>query len=387
MIIIKKFFQNSFIKKQGVVIFIVLIIIGLLMIRYAFTNQNSKHHPLSKITANIGIAEIKPMPLEIHLTGSIESVKSVTIRSQVTGTIKRIAFSAGQNVTAGQLLFEINPNSFQAMLKQAKANLEKSRAKLREDAANAERFGKLAKKGFVSQQQYDQAISTAAMQKATVAADQENVNQALIQLNYTKITVPIKGKTGNVTVREGDLVIANDTLIIVNQLDPVLANFNLPQNKLPQLILYQAKNPIIVEIWNETKNQFLGKGELAFIDNTVNPATGTILLKAKISNPKQLMWPGLMISVKLILTTEMKALVVPSEAVRVDQQGNFVYRVENNKAIIHRILVDRQINKWSVIKNGLSSGDQVITIASPDLKDMSEVQIADSNHSNNHYSS
>lgn len=363
-------------KPRLVVISVFTIAVLFLFIPHLFAKKHYNKNQNAPITVNIATVAVKPMPLERYLTGTIEPVKSVNIRSQVTGTLQKISFSPGQTIKAGQMLFQLDPSSFHASLKQAIANMEKSKAKLFDDQTNVERFKKLVKNGYVSQQQYDQAVSTAAIQKATVAADQESVNQATIQLNYTKISAPINGKTGNLSVKEGDLITANDSLVTINQLDPVLVDFNLPQTYLTQLISYQTKNPIMVEVWNETKTQLLGKGELDFIDNNVNTASGTILLKAKVPNPQQLMWPGLMVSVKLILTTETHALVIPSIAIKVDQEGNFVFKVENGKAVVKRVTTSRQVGSLSVIQHGLSAGDQVVTLGSPDLKNLSDIQIS-----------
>jgi RND family efflux transporter MFP subunit len=296
----------------------------------------------------------------------------------VTGSIKKIVFSPGDEVIKGQALFQIDPSSFQVALEQAKANVEKSKAKLQNDLANFNRAKKLVKNGYVSQQQYDQARATAAIQTATVTADEAVYNQALIQLNHTEIAAPISGKTGNLIVKEGDLVTANSEtpLVTINQLDSVLANFNLPQNNLPELLSYFKKNPIEVEVWNESRNKLLGKGKLDFIDNNVNSSSGTILLKARIPQSNRLLWPGLMVSVKLIFTTEMNALVVPDSAIKVDQEGNFVYRIINGKAIATRVTVNRQVGQSSVIQTGLSLGDQIITTISPNVKNKSDVQIA-----------
>lgn len=363
-------------KKRLFLTGLVLVIILSVSVRL-FAKKNHHLPGEEKLSVSVATVQMKPMPLENYFTGMVEPVRSVNIRPQVTGIIEKIAFSPGENVKVGQLLFQIDQSFFLAALKQAKANLQKSQAQLKNNEADVARFQKLVKPGYVSQQQYDQVVSNAAMEKATVAADLANVNQAQIQLDHTRITAPLGGKTGNLLVKEGDLVTANSesSLVTINQLDPVLVDFNLPQNNLPQLMSYQAKNPIQIEVWNELKTKLLGKGELVFVDNTVNSATGTVLLKARVPNPNQTIWPGLMVFVKLILTTEQTALVVPSIAVRVDQEGNFVYVVKDGKAIVRRVVTNRQVGNLTVISNGLKQGEQVITIAPPDLKDQNQIRI------------
>lgn len=339
-------------------------------------HHHKPHKPHRGLMVEVATVKSQAMPILIKMPGTIEPMQSVSVRAQIAGTLKSIDFTPGQMVKAGQLLFEIDSAPFAADLAQATAALMKDQAQLVYDNKNVQREAALVKKGYVSQQEYDQNTSQAAMQKATVAADQDIVKQKQIQLGYTQITAPIAGKTGDIALKIGSFLSSanNTTLVTINQLDPVLVDFNLVQSDLPELLSYQNKNLVNVEVWTENNKKLLGKGQLVFIDNTVNSQTGTILLKGSINNSDHLLWPDQMVTVKLILSTEPNAIIVPSKAVRMDDTGAFVYLVENNKAKVQRIVVDRQMDSVTVVQSGLTVGETVITIAPPDLQDGSTIQ-------------
>jgi len=322
-------------------------------------------------------ATVKAMPVLVQAPGSIEPIATVAITPQVTGTILRVAFAEGQRVEEDQLLFELDPAPFLENLKQAIANLTKDEATLMQNIRDAKRYQHLAKVEFVTRQQAEQAQMTADAQRSVVDADVALVRQAEIQLGYTKIRSPLKGKTGAVSVKAGDLVVANAAipLVMINQLDTVLVDFNLTQGDLKRLLAYHQKRTLQVEVRHEGEEKALKKGDLVFIDNMINNQTGTILLKAKVNNADNALWPGMMVAVNLILAIEPQAIVVPASAIQIDQQGSFVYCVEKNKVKVHRIDVSRQVQDWAVITKGLSGLETVITTIPPDLAEGDGVEI------------
>jgi multidrug efflux system membrane fusion protein len=337
------------------------------------------HHTPHKMHRGLAVqvAQVvaKSVPISIKMPGTIEAAQSVSVRAQISGTLKSIDFKPGEEVKAGQLLFEIDPAPFAADLAQVNAALMKDQAQLVDDQKNVKREAALVKNGYVSRQEYDQNVAQTAMQHATVAADEDVVKQKQIQLSYTKITAPISGKTGDIALKIGSFVSSatNTSLVTINQLDTVLVDFNLVQSNLPALFAYQNKNSIGVEVWTETGSKLLAKGSLVFIDNTVNSQTGTILLKGSIANADHILWPAQMVSVKLILSTEPNAIIIPSNAVKMDDVGAFVYVVKNNTAVIRRVTIDRQIGQVSVVAAGLKVGETVITVAAPDLENGSKI--------------
>lgn len=336
-------------------------------------NNARNTQPLAVTTVH---ARIQAMPFLIQTVGAVEAEKSVLVIPQVSGVIRAINFTEGQNVQAGQLLMTIDPTAQQLNLQQAEANLARDKAQLQLAEANAKRYGALVKLEYVTRQQYEEAVATAAAQRAVVAADQDQVQQAQLQLDYTQVRAPISGKTGSLTVKVGDLVTANGTnpLVTINQLGSVLINFSIPQTQLSALLRYQRQGTLSV-LTRAGHNQSYIPGQLVFIDNTVNPQTGTVTLKAKIDNNNQLLWPGQAVTVRLILAMQPNAIVIPSTALQIDQNGYFVYIVLDGKAKIQRLTVDRQIDQYAVISAGLKGQETILTQIPPNLKEGSPVSV------------
>jgi multidrug efflux system membrane fusion protein len=351
----------------------------LLILAIGFGYVHFKNKPIKKDVYPVEVTKvmIQPMPVLLQAPGSVEPVETVGIMPQVTGTILRIAFAEGERVEENQLLFELDPAPFLENLKQAIANLAKDDVTLMQNIRDAKRYQNLAQLEFVTRQQAEQAQMTADAQRAVVDADIALVRQAEIQLSYTQIHSPLKGKTGAISVKPGDLVVANAAtpLVVINQLDAVLIDFNLIQADLKRLLAYHQKGTLQVEVGYEGEENFLKKGDLVFIDNMINSQTGTLLLKAKVNNVDNALWPGMMVAVNLILTTEPRAIVVPATAIQIDQQGNFVYCVEENKVKVHRVDVSRQVQDLAVIAKGLSGLETVITTIPPDLAEGDWVEV------------
>lgn len=364
------------IKKTLIALFILALFAGFIIWRVFFA-VTAHQHKLDPAAVTVATAQTQAVPLELKLPGNIEPVQSVSVRAQITGILQKINFTPGDEVKEGALLFEMNADTFLSTLAQAKANLARDRAQYEETKKNEERFRVLVAKNFVSRQAYSETVSQLAMQKATLDADAEKVKEAEVQLQYTKIRAPISGKTGDVSVKIGDLITSAsaEPLVTINKIDPVYVNFNLPQNRLTSLLTYKKDGNIQVEVWSENNTQKLGEGDLVFIDNTVNTNSGTVLLKAMIPNINELLWPSQLVMVKLILTIQKNALVVPSVSVRTDDQGRFVYVVNNNKAQVKRVDVERQVGNFTVIKSGLTAGDIVITTVPPELTDGATVKV------------
>jgi RND family efflux transporter MFP subunit len=334
--------------------------------------------PHAKPQAIVQAARViaQPMPVIIQAPGTTESIQSVVVPAQVTGILKKISFQPGQTINQGQALFEIESASFQASLQQAQANLQRDQAQLLQNQADAKRYAALVKQEFVTRQQYEQAATVAKAQAALVKSDQAQVKQAEIQLSYTKISAPIAGKTGNLSLRVGDLITANSPLITINPLSPIWVDFTIPQQQLPRLMHYQQQSPLMVKVFTEDNKQLLGVGKLSFIDNTVNQQSGTVLVKAELPNSDQLLWPGQLLSAQLILTVEPKALTIPVGAIQLEQDGSFVYRVEHGKAKAQRVKIDRQINSLAVISEGLRLNDLVLTTIPPNFSEQEPITIS-----------
>ncbi len=319
---------------------------------------------------------IKPMPVTLQQVGSVEAEQTVNILPQASGVLRNIGFTPGRRVKQGQLLFELDPGVYATSVEQARANLARDQAQLSLLQATANRFANLAQLEYVTQQQYEEAKSAAVAQAAVVASDQALLKQAEIQLGYTQILAPISGKTSTINVHIGDLISANSSspLVVINKLDPVWVNFAVPQAQLAEVRQYRRQNTLKVEIFAEGSEQILGQGQLVVINNVVNAQTGTVQFKARVPNPQRSLWPGQLVSVRLILSTQPNALVIPTSAVQIGQQGNFVYRVQEGKAMAQPIKISLEAQGEVVVSQGLQPGESVIVEVPVGLRAGSKVQ-------------
>ncbi len=302
------------------------------------------------------IVSRRPMPVQLQAVGQVQSEHTVNIQPQVSGVLKQVLFTEGQYVRKGQPLFLIDPAPFEAALASAKAAYLTAKAQ-------ADREAPLAAKDYISPQDYQSAVATATQTQAAL-------QQAEINLSYTNIVSPIDGLTGNLVVKAGNVVSpgASAPLVTINQMQPILVQFNIPQNFLPQVRQYDAQHGIPVFITREDGTGNLGQGKLVFIDNTVNTATGTVMLKAEVPNKSVQLWPGQYVGVTVQLTVQPNAVVVPSTAIQSSEQGNFVYAVVKDTAVVLPVTVNRQIGDLAVISSGLNGGERIITRVSRNLR-------------------
>jgi multidrug efflux system membrane fusion protein len=347
--------------------------------------------PVPVITGHV---EKKAVPVTIPAVGTVEALQTVQVRAQVTGQLSGIHFSEGQEVHKGQLLFTIDPRPFQAALEQAQAVLARDTATAKNSQSQQARYEDLFKRGLIPRDQYETQMATASAQQATLAADQAAVDTAQLNLQYTSISAPIAGRAGALTVHQGDLVRQNDTtpLLVINQMAPIYVGFSVPGRFLTDIRRFQTQRPLKVQARLQgsptgptqlavgTPNGRPGdtpppaalpvaaagpapeEGAVSFIDNAVDPTTGTIKLKATFPNSSHTLWPGLFVQVTLLLTTDRDALVVPATAVQESQQGTYVYVVKADRtAEMRNVQVDRQQGEETVIAQGVTAGEEVVT--------------------------
>jgi multidrug efflux system membrane fusion protein len=310
-------------------------------------------------------AVAKPMPVLIDAVGTVEPEQSVQVRAQVSGVLQSVLFKEGDKVKAGQTLFQIDPRTFQAQYNQALAALARDQAQLENARAQERRLEPLLKREFITRQEYDVAVTSAKSLEATVQAGRAAVEQARIQLEFSRIVAPISGRTGQLAVRAGNLVSASSggvSLVTINSTDPVLVSFSIPERQLEDVRRFQSENGMRIEILTEQGGAPVAEGKLVFIDNTVTPQTGTVLLKTRVDNSKEIIWPGQFVNVRVVLTIEPEAVVVPEIAVQPGQQGSFVYLIDaDSKVRMQPVTVSRQIGGEVVIASGVKAGDQVVT--------------------------
>jgi len=310
----------------------------------------------------VAAATQRDIPLEVKTVGTVEAYSNVQVKSMIAGEITKEGFTEGQDVRRGDLLFVIDPRPYQAALAQAQGNLERDLANEANARSQATRYAALFKEGVVSREQYDQVTTAADALKQAVEADRAAVETAKVNLTYTTIYSPLDGRTGNLMVHRGNVVKANDiTILTINQVQPIYATFSVPEMYLPEIKRAQAsrKLPVMVRVPNEPK---AAEGVLTFIDNTVDPATGTIKLKATFANHDRRLWPGQFADVSLTLSTDKNAVLIPSAAVQTGQNGQYVFVVTpDNTAELRNVKVSRVVGSDSVITSGVRAGEQVVT--------------------------
>lgn len=349
----------------------------------------------------------RDMPVDVAAVGNVEAYTTVSVRSQVTGQLEQAYFHEGDLVKKGDKLFLIDPRPLESSLEQAQANLTRDQALLNQaeaqlarDTANADyqrvasdRQSKLMDRGLVSREEYDQSKATATSTAATLIADkaaiesakaqltvqQSAVDNAKVLLGYTTIRATIDGRTGNNTVKTGNLVSANSSeLVTIAQIHPVYVAFTVPATYLSVIKRRMAEEPLMVVATPQDGDAQPVQGKLTFIDNAVDSATDTIKLKATFSNEDSRLWPGQFTRVSLRLTTLKQATVVPSEAVQVGQDGQFVFVVKSDSTVEQRpVTVGQRMGETVVIDKGLTPGETIVTEGQLRLEQGTRVQLGD----------
>lgn len=363
----------------------------------------------------------RSVPVQLRANGTVQAYSTVTVMSQVDGQVRQIHFSEGQDVRKGGLLFTLDQRPFEAALrqaeailgrdtaqreqaeaalaqsmaaeKQAEANLARDQAQLENAKAQDRRYKGLIDDGAISKEQYDQVHTAALAMEATIQADQaavvnaraairaaqatvENVKAAIqadqaalenarIRLGYTEIRAPMDGRTGNLLVHVGSAVKARDSnspLVVINQIHPIYVSFAVPEQSLAEIRRYRAAGSIRVDALLPGEEDRPIGGELTFVNNAVDPSTGTIQLKATFPNGDNRLWPGQFLTVLLTLTTVPNAVVIPSQAIQTGQQGPYVFVVKPDLTVeLRPIVPGLALDGETVAQKGLTPGERVVT--------------------------
>jgi membrane fusion protein, multidrug efflux system len=306
----------------------------------------------------------KSMPIEIRVIGAVEAYSVVSVHAQITGQLTDVNFKEGEDVQKEQVLFRLDRRPLEAALMQAQANLQRDIAQAANARVVAQRYADLAGRGIATTEQVETSRTSAAALEATVEADRAAVENAKVQLQYATITSPIAGRTGALMVHSGNLVRAADQapLVVINQVVPIYVSFAIPESRLPELKRYMAKGTLAVEAAPPNDNAPPSRGHITFVDNNVDQTTGTIRIKATFTNEDRRLWPGSFVNVIVALTKDPNAVVVPTAAVQVGQQGQYTYVVKADKTVEYRpVTVERTAGLETVIKSGLKPTETVVT--------------------------
>jgi multidrug efflux system membrane fusion protein len=332
--------------------------------------------PSPPVPVTLATVERQAVPFELAATGTVEPLQTVAVQPQLSGPIVRVAFTEGQDVQRGQVLFQIDPRPFQAALARAEAILARDKAQEANARQEAARYSQLAEQEYVTAQQYDQARTNAAAAAATLAGSEAALAEARLNLQYATIRAPISGRTGSLRVREGNLVRANESapLVTINQIRPILVRFAVPASNLPLIQQYRGKDLVVRA--EPVGGGPASEGTLGFVDNAVDTTTGTILLKGSFPNADGALWPGEFVNVRLRLYVDEGALTVPRKAVVAGQQGSYVFVVQRDStAETKAVTVDRTAGELAVVSGEIEPGDRVVTDGQLRLRQGSKVQV------------
>lgn len=316
--------------------------------------------------APVSVAQVveREMPVVFRAVGTVQASSTVDVRAQVTGQLMSVGFTEGQDVRAGQVLFTLDARPFQAALSQAEAVLARDTAQTTNAQELLRRSDELLSKGMVPKADRDTLASNVAALRGTLAADAAAIDNARLQLQYTRITAPVAGRTGALLVHQGALVRANDTvpLVTISRTAPIYVAFAVPSRLLSRLRLDQDRKALKVEASVPGEQESLSTGNLTFIDSSVDAATDTIRVKGTFANSDSQLWPGQYVDVTLQLSVEPHAIVIPTSALQTSQQGQFVYVVKSDKTVEARsVRVAWTDGATTVLESGLTINDQVVT--------------------------
>src|SRR5262252_6096786 len=340
--------------------------------------------PAQGIPVTAGTVAIKDVPVFLHGIGTVQAYNSVAIKSRVDGQIVKVEFKEGQDVKEGDLLFQIDPRSYQAALEQAQATKQKDEAQLAGAKLDLERYSKLLGTGYQTRQSYDNQTTQVAQLQAAIRGDEAQINTAKINLGYTDIRSPIDGRLGARLVDKGNIVHANDNtaLVMITEFKPIFVSFTLPQETLDDVHQNNKQAPLVVRAFSGDGKKQLAEGKLTLIDNMIDQSTGTIHLKARFDNEDERLWPGEFVSLRTILSTRRGVATVPQQTVQQGPNGHYAYVIKPDNTVERRTVEIASIQDGiAVVTKGLTAGERVVVDGQYRLTEGARVNPAASSNS------
>ena len=358
-------FKTRFALVAGIV---VALVAGGLLAYFSSVDSGAKEKGAGKkkgggaIPVSVAPALQQSVPVRLQAIGNVEASTTVAVKARVDGQIVALNFKEGQEVKKGAVLFRIDSRPFEAALKQAEANALRDAAARNQARSQESRYKELLEKNFVSKEAYAQIATNAQVAEANAKASQAALENARLNLEYCTISSPIDGYVGKVLLQVGNLVKANDTspLLIINQVRPIYVNFAVPEQSLGEVRKYMAAGPLTVEVSQSGEAKPFAEGRLVFVDNAVDPSTGTIRLRGEFGNAQASLWPGQFVNVSLRLFEQGDAIVIPTRALQTGPAGQYVYVIKPDMtAEIRKVGVERSEGENSVVK-GVNKDERVV---------------------------
>jgi multidrug efflux system membrane fusion protein len=353
--------------RQAIAAGLVLVVLGAATAAYFINDSRAKEKKSVRgpaaVPVSVTSAIQKSIPVRLQAIGNVEAFSTVSIKARVDGQINSVNFKEGQELRKGEVLFRIDARPYEATLKQAEANALRDAAARDQALSQERRYKELLEKNFISKEAYAQIATNAQTAEATARASQAALENARLNVEYCTIVSPLDGYAGKVLLQVGNLVKANDVspLVIINQVRPIYVNFAVPEQTLGSLRGYMASGPLAVEVTLSGEANVLAEGRLIFVDNAVDPTTGTIKLRGQFDNKDASLWPGQFVNVRVRLFDQTDAILIPARSVQTGPEGQYVYVVKADKtAELRKVTVERSEGEQVVVK-GLAKDEQVVT--------------------------
>jgi multidrug efflux system membrane fusion protein len=338
-------------------------IVAAMIVALSSCSREKPPPPRPPAPVTVAVAVTKSVPVQVSGIGTVEPFQSVAVKPRVSGQLTSIRFTEGQDVEEGELLFVIDRRPFQAALRQAQAELAKDVAAARYAEVEARRFAALVEAGVASRETAEQHAANARVTRAAVEADRAAVDTAKLALDFCSIRAPIAGRTGTALVKPGNVVQADTTtLVVINRVHPIYVTFSVPERQLAGINAALEKSPLAVQATAPSAPDEPSLGTLRFVENTVDPTTGTIRLRGTFPNEDDHLWPGQFVNVTVTLSSLPNAIVVPAAALQTGQQGPYVFVVKPDLTVEQRsISPGPLVGDEAVILSGVAAGDRVVT--------------------------
>lgn len=357
---------------------VVILAGGVLAFNSGSASKASAAAPASPVPIVAGVVAQHDVPIYLTGIGTVIAYNTAIIHSQIQGQIASINFSEGQTVHAGDLLAQIDPRPYQAQIEQLTANQDRDQAQLTNSLANLNRYATLEQKGWATPQLLDTQKAQVSQLQNAVKSDQALIDAANVQLSYTRLTSPFDGVTGIRQIDVGNVIHPTDVngLVVVTQVEPISVIFTLPETDLPKIQQHQGNAELTVFAYSQDGKIQLDQGKLTLVDNEILQTTGSIRLKAEFPNKAHRLWPGELISVRLLVDTRHDGLTVPASVVQQGQQGAYAYVVNPDGSVTSRPIKVSQISQGqALIDSGLSPNEQVVVDGQYKLQDGTHVTI------------